>query len=259
MAKSDNASIVIEKVRKSIVTIQTEESIGTGFIADKRGIVITNAHVVGSAKRCKVTLFDKDELEGRVLLSYFSKDIAFIKIETEKSLHQARMPQERDYKIGDSVIAYGNPFGYENTVTKGIISALDREIQEVKYIQTDVAINPGNSGGPLLDMKGNVIGINTLKIADASGIGFAIPISDIMPLVRESLKKFKAVEHSRYCSNCGAYTETGEKWCSNCGSLLPESERRRKKETNKCPACGKTNTKKNEWCAYCGHKLTENK
>ncbi|MGE3062286.1 MAG: trypsin-like peptidase domain-containing protein [bacterium] len=259
MAKSDSVSSLIRRVRRFIVTIQTEESIGTGFIADRRGIVITNSHVVGSFKTCTVTLFDKETIEGKVLLSYFARDIAFIKIDTEKKIVQAKMPLTKTYAIGDSVIAYGNPFGYENTVTKGIISAVDREIQDIKYIQTDVAINPGNSGGPLLDMKGNVIGINTLKIADASGIGFAIPVSDIMPLVKESLLKFKAIENSRYCSNCGAYTESDEKWCLKCGTILPEIEHKHKKKTNKCEACGKTNLKKSRWCAFCGHKLTENR
>ncbi|MDD3804279.1 MAG: trypsin-like peptidase domain-containing protein [bacterium] len=258
MAKSDSLSALISKVSRFIVTIQTDESIGTGFIADKRGIVITNSHVVGNFKTCKVTLYDKDELEGRVLLSYFAKDIAFIKIETNKTLHQAKMPPVKTYAIGDSVIAYGNPFGYENTVTKGIISAIDREIQDIKYIQTDVAINPGNSGGPLLDMKGNVIGINTLKIADASGIGFAIPVSDIMPLVKESLKKFKTIENSRYCSNCGSYTESDEKWCSKCGTILPELEHKHKTKKRRCEACGKPISKKSSWCAFCGHKLPEN-
>mgnify|MGYP002399566761 CR=1 FL=1 len=257
MAKSDSISSVVAKVKKSIVTITTGESIGTGFIADKRGIVITNSHVIGNSDFCKVTLFDKSVLNGKVLLSYFNTDIAFVKIDSENPLHQAKMVVERSYAIGDTVIAYGNPLGFENTVTKGIISALDREIQGIKYIQTDVAINPGNSGGPLLNMDGQVIGINTLKIEDASGIGFAIPICDILGLVKESLKKFKSIEKSRYCSSCGSYTETDEKWCANCGTQLSDVKVKHKVSPNKCPACGKSNSKKNKWCAYCGHSLSE--
>ena len=259
MVKSDSISSVVKKIKKSIVTITTDENIGTGFIADKRGIVITNSHVIGNVKICGVALYDKEELEGRVLLSYFNTDIAFVKIDSTKPLRQAKMAIEKEYSIGDTVIAYGNPLGYENTVTKGIISALDREIQGIRYIQTDVAINPGNSGGPLLDMNGHVIGINTLKIADASGIGFAIPIYDILDIIKESLKKFKSIEKSRYCPSCGSYTETDEKWCAKCGAILSEVKQKHKTESNKCPACGKSNNKKNKWCAYCGHKLLENK
>lgn len=259
MAKSDSVSEIISRVRKSIVTIKTEDSLGTGFIADKKGIVITNSHVIGNAKNCIVTLYTKEELEGKVLLSYFSQDIAFVKIDSPKKLYQAKMTVDKDYAIGDAVIAYGNPLGYEDTVTKGIISALDREIQGIKYIQTDVAINPGNSGGPLIDTNGNVIGINTLKIADASGIGFAIPIHDILPLVRESLLKFKAIEKSRYCPTCGSYTESDEKWCAKCGAELPEAEQKHRVSNNKCSACGRVNSRKNKWCANCGHNLTESK
>ncbi len=158
---------------------------GSGFIIDKSGIILTNAHVVDSADKVTVTLKDGRQLEGTVRGADEVTDLAVVKINTGgKDLPVAPLGDSSAVQVGDWAIAVGNPLGLDNTVTLGIISTLRRSSTEVgvpnkrlDFIQTDAAINPGNSGGPLLNAAGEVIGINTAIRADAMGIGFAIPIN----------------------------------------------------------------------------------
>ena len=157
---------------------------GSGFITEKNGIVLTNAHVVSGADRVTVTLKDGREFEGIVKGTDEVTDLAVVKIEnTSGDLPIAPLGQSDSVRVGDWAIAVGNPVGLNNTVTLGIISTLTRSSAQVgipdkriDFLQTDAAINPGNSGGPLLNERGEVIGINTAIRPDANGIGFAIPI-----------------------------------------------------------------------------------
>uniref|UniRef100_A0A7C3J6F2 Trypsin-like serine protease n=1 Tax=candidate division WOR-3 bacterium TaxID=2052148 RepID=A0A7C3J6F2_UNCW3 len=253
--KSSSISNIIEKIKESIVVVKTDKNIGTGFIADTTGIVITNAHVVEDSTDCEIQMFDKKSYDAKVIESNFDMDIAFIKIISNRVFKKANVLKRKDYNVGDEVIAYGNPLGFENTVTKGIISALDREIGGIKYIQTDVPINPGNSGGPLVDKKGRIIGINTLKIADASGIGFAIPIIDIVPLINLTIKKYKLTPDSVYCNVCGHRNSSNSSWCEKCGAKLVENVEKVKNKNKKCPECGEKNPADAKWCKKCGHNL----
>lgn len=155
---------------------------GSGFILSADGRLITNAHVVEGAETVQVTLKDGRELVGEVLGVDPVTDVAVIKVDAE-NLPTVKLGQSATLNPGEWAIAIGNPLGLDNTVTVGIISALDRSSSEVgvpdkrvKFIQTDAAINPGNSGGPLLNAYGEVIGINTAIRANAQGLGFAIPI-----------------------------------------------------------------------------------
>jgi S1-C subfamily serine protease len=157
---------------------------GSGFIIDRDGIILTNAHVVDRADKVTVILKDGRSLEGKVQGVDPVTDLAVVKISGAKNLPIARLGDSDLVKVGDWAIAVGNPFGLDNTVTLGIVSTLKRASAAVgmtdkrlDFIQTDAAINPGNSGGPLLDAQGRVIGINTAIRADAMGIGFAIPIN----------------------------------------------------------------------------------
>ncbi len=158
---------------------------GSGFIIDKSGIILTNAHVVDNADKVTVTLKDGRQLQGTVRGADEVTDLAVVKIDTGgKDLPVAPLGDSSAVQVGDWAIALGNPLGLDNTVTLGIISTLRRSSTEVgvpnkrlDFIQTDAAINPGNSGGPLLNAYGEVIGINTAIRADAMGIGFAIPIN----------------------------------------------------------------------------------
>ena len=157
---------------------------GSGFIIDRAGIILTNAHVVDRADKVMVILKDGRSLEGKVQGVDPVTDLAVVKISGEKNLPTVQLGDSDVVKVGDWAIAVGNPFGLDNTVTLGIVSTLKRASATVgmtdkrlDFIQTDAAINPGNSGGPLLNGKGQVIGINTAIRADAMGIGFAIPIN----------------------------------------------------------------------------------
>jgi S1-C subfamily serine protease len=157
---------------------------GSGFIIDRDGIILTNAHVVDRADKVTVILKDGRSLEGKVQGVDPVTDLAVIRIKGAKDLPTAQLGDSDIVKVGDWAIAVGNPFGLDNTVTLGIVSTLKRASSTVgmtdkrlDFIQTDAAINPGNSGGPLLDAQGRVIGINTAIRADAMGIGFAIPIN----------------------------------------------------------------------------------
>jgi serine protease Do len=157
-----------------------QPSLGSGFIIDKEGYVVTNNHVIEGADQIKVKLKDEREFEAEVVGRDASTDIALLKIKTPRDLPVVNLGDSEVLKIGQWVVAIGSPFGLEHTVTAGIVSAKGRVIGSGPYddfIQTDASINPGNSGGPLLNMKGEVVGINTAIVASGTGIGFAIPIN----------------------------------------------------------------------------------
>ena len=153
--------------------------LGSGFIIDKDGYIVTNNHVVDGADTIKVVLKDETEYPAKVIGRDSVTDIALIKIEAKGNLPTVALGSSDDLKVGEWVTAIGSPFGLQYTVTAGIVSAKGRAIGSGPYddfIQTDASINPGNSGGPLINMKGEVVGINTMIIAGGQGIGFAIPI-----------------------------------------------------------------------------------
>lgn len=175
---------------------------GSGFIVDGDGIILTNAHVVDNASKVVVTLKDGRTFDGEVRGTDEVTDLAVVKIQTQgEKLPVASLGASHDLQVGDWAIAVGNPVGLDNTVTLGIISTLGRSAAQagipdkrVEFIQTDAAINPGNSGGPLLNARGEVIGINTAIRADATGIGFAIPIDQAKAL-QKTLAAGQKVPH----------------------------------------------------------------
>ena len=157
-----------------------QPSLGSGFIIDKEGFVVTNNHVIEDADQIKVKLGDDNEFDAEVVGRDPNTDLALLKIKTEADLPVLKLGDSDKLKIGQWVVAIGSPFGLERTVTAGIVSAKGRVIGSGPYddfIQTDASINPGNSGGPLLNLDGEVVGINTAIIASGTGIGFAIPIN----------------------------------------------------------------------------------
>ncbi|MFA6413279.1 MAG: DegQ family serine endoprotease [Syntrophales bacterium] len=157
-----------------------QQSLGSGFIISSDGYIFTNNHVVEHADKILVKLSDGREYEAKIIGKDAKTDIALIKIKPSESLPVAEIGDSDKLRVGDWVLAIGNPFGLEQTVTAGIVSAKGRVIGAGPYdnfIQTDASINPGNSGGPLFNMEGKVIGINTAIVAQGQGIGFAIPIS----------------------------------------------------------------------------------
>jgi len=157
-----------------------QKSLGSGFIISKDGYILTNNHVVEKATEIRVRLLNKEQFKAKVIGRDPKTDIALIKIKANHSLSAATLGDSDALRVGDWVIAIGNPFGLGHTVTVGIISAKERIIGAGPYdnfLQTDAAINPGNSGGPLVNLEGKVVGINTAIVAQAQGIGFAIPIN----------------------------------------------------------------------------------
>ena len=175
--------------------------LGSGFILDKSGVILTNAHVVDKADKVTVRLKDGRTFEGKVKGIDEVTDLAVVKINAGKDLPIAPLGSSNNVQVGDWAIAVGNPLGFDNTVTLGIVSTLKRSSAQVgisdkrlDFIQTDAAINPGNSGGPLLNGLGEVIGINTAIRADAMGIGFAIPI-DKAKAIAAQLQRDGKVPH----------------------------------------------------------------
>lgn len=183
--------------RQELVTGQ-----GSGFITDSNGIIMTNAHVVKNADQVKVTLKDGRIFTGEVKGYDELTDLAVVKIEPDQQgLPVAPLGDSDLVQVGDWAIAVGNPVGLNNTVTLGIISTIDRSSAQagapdkrLDFLQTDAAINPGNSGGPLLNSKGEVIGINTAIRPDAMGIGFAIPIN-VVKRLKDYLAQGQSVPH----------------------------------------------------------------
>lgn len=174
---------------------EIEQGTGSGFILSSNGRLLTNAHVVAGSSTVKVTLKDGQVFEGKVIGVDELTDIAVVKIEAE-NLPTATLGTAETLIPGEWAIAIGNPLGFDNTVTVGIISALDRSSSQVgipdkrvRFIQTDAAINPGNSGGPLLNVRGEVIGINTAIRTDAQGLGFAIPIEIAQRIAQQLFDK----------------------------------------------------------------------
>jgi serine protease Do len=168
-----------------------QRGVGSGFVMSREGYILTNNHVVEDAGQIKVKLANGKEYEGKIVGRDPKTDLALVKIEGVSDLHPLKLGNSEDLKVGSWVVAIGSPFGLEQTVTAGIVSAKGRVIGSGPYdnfIQTDASINPGNSGGPLINMKGEVVGINTAIIASGQGIGFAIPINmakEIAPQLQE--------------------------------------------------------------------------
>lgn len=174
---------------------QVRRGLGSGFIFNKDGLVLTNEHVVHGADKIKVIIQGQDEpLEAEVIGSDYAMDLAVLKLKGGKDLKTVPLGDSDQVRVGEWAVAVGNPFGLDHTVTVGVISAKGRPItiEDRHYkelIQTDAAINPGNSGGPLLNLKGEVIGINTAVDAGKQGIGFAIPINQVKEVLDQLIEK----------------------------------------------------------------------
>ncbi|MDR5695374.1 MAG: trypsin-like peptidase domain-containing protein [Armatimonadota bacterium] len=197
----------VEKVRPAVVNVNTltvtpdifgqlfpQEGAGSGVIVRPDGYILTNNHVVQNARRITVTLLSGKTLQGRIVGADPFSDLAVIKVDTREPLPAAELGTSSGLRVGQLAIAIGNPFGLGSTVTVGVVSALNRNIQlpnlvVENLIQTDAAINPGNSGGALVDSKGRVIGINTAIIREAQGIGFAIPIDTAKAIMQQLISR----------------------------------------------------------------------
>ncbi|NLX62538.1 MAG: trypsin-like serine protease [Tissierellia bacterium] len=193
-AISSVVGITIIQVQRQFIWETEVEGIGSGVIVDSNGYILTNSHVVadGKAKSINVLFENGDTADGRVLWSDPTLDIAIVKVDAT-NLPVADLGDSDSLEVGEIAVAIGNPLGlnFQRTVTAGVISGLNRSIRTQdgnvmeNLIQTDASINPGNSGGPLLNSRGEVIGINTAKVQTGEGLGFAIPINMIKPIIEE--------------------------------------------------------------------------
>jgi serine protease Do len=221
-AKEEKIADVVERVSKAVVNIRTEElpnretvaksggffkkffaqegeedveayeNIGSGVLLDPKGLIVTNEHLISKAVNIRVKLTNRQEYEASVIAADPELDIALLKVDDEKDLPFLRV-QKKGIRVGERTIVIGNPYGLASSVTMGVVSALGRnlKINNKIYgdlIQTDAAINPGSSGGALLDGEGNLMGIVTAIYEEGKGIGFAIPISDVMTMLSEFLE-----------------------------------------------------------------------
>jgi serine protease Do len=171
----------------------TAQSLGTGVIIDKDGFVVTNEHVLAGATQIRVGLSDGRQFDAELVGGDPASDLAVVRIKTKDALPTPKLGDSDGVMIGEGVIAIGNPFGLNSTVTTGVLSAQNRSIrgdgrEYHGFLQTDASINPGNSGGPLLNMDGEVIGINTAILGNAQGIGFAIPINRARRIVDDLIR-----------------------------------------------------------------------
>ncbi|MBI3003499.1 MAG: trypsin-like peptidase domain-containing protein, partial [candidate division NC10 bacterium] len=170
-----------------------QTSLGSGVIIDKRGFVLTNNHVIREADTILVRLADRREHPAQVIGQDPRTDVAVIRVETDRELPEAQLGDSDGLRVGEWAIAIGNPFGLNHTLTVGVVSATGRSdvgiTSQEDFIQTDASINPGNSGGPLLNVRGEVIGINTAIVASGQGIGFAIPINLARKIAQDLIRE----------------------------------------------------------------------
>jgi serine protease Do len=219
---------VVERVRGAVVNIHSERTVhgpaaeelfshapsqnringmGTGIIIDPRGYIITNQHVVEDVNVIRVRLSDGSTYNARVLTREQESDLSLLKIDASAPLPTMPLGTSSDVMVGETVIAIGNAYGYEHSVTVGVVSAIKRDVtlnKEISYkslIQTDASINPGNSGGPLLNINGELIGVNVAIRAGAQGIGFAIPVDSMIRVAADMIgaRKHQEVWHGLVC------------------------------------------------------------
>jgi len=187
----------------SLNVFEIPQGSGTGFVWDRRGHVVTNYHVVSGASALMVTMADQSEWEGTLVGIAPSKDLAVLRIDTPaKHLTPIVLGGAQHLRVGQHVYAIGNPFGLDQTLTKGVVSALGRELRSpsgrtiTNVVQTDASINPGNSGGPLLDSRGRLVGVNTAIYSPSganAGIGFAVPVDTVRWIVPQLIEHGKVI------------------------------------------------------------------
>ncbi|GAA3706514.1 hypothetical protein GCM10022224_085080 [Nonomuraea antimicrobica] len=189
-------SATAAQVLPSVVSVETRSSGGSGFVVDALGHILTNAHVVSGSSQVTVVLNDGSRLSADVIGADDDEDLAVLEVAYPGELTPATLGRSSDLSVGDEVLAIGSPLGLSGTVTAGIVSALDREVRlggsPRTAVQTDASINPGNSGGPLVNARGEVVGVNTAIAASRGGgnigIGFAIPIDRAAPVAERIIR-----------------------------------------------------------------------
>jgi serine protease Do len=264
---------LFEIVADTVVKIQTEDGSGSGVIIDPQGVITTNHHVIGDCSHVVVRLKDGTQLNGEVWRSYRDADLAFIKVSLKKSssfifsltsTQSTGLSCNRSPKVGETIFAVGHPLGLEHTLTRGIVSSAERDIQGAKYIQIDASINPGNSGGALYSAYAELLGINTMGFTDFQGLNFAIPATIIWQKYKELLDE-RNEGFVNYCNVCGN-TSKDDKYCTSCGASIqkPEVQASYKNVeakltanelTQVCASCGTPAAEGQKYCNVCGSQI----
>ena len=262
-----DAEALFEKVIDTVVGISDDGRLfGSGFFINNKGLIVTNRHVIGTANKVKVRLYGGSEQIGELIRSYKDIDLAFLRVPTKNNTSVATGTQAK-LKIGQGLFAIGHPMGLENTITQGIVSATNREISGTDYIQTDASVNPGNSGGPLFNNRAQVIGMNTMILSQAQGLGFALPIDLIKSRYRAIKQELAGVFTMEYCGICGKNSRDLH-YCEHCGVVLddvqPVSTINRKVLANlnvvpgiiePCAVCKSMVSYDETYCPFCGVTL----
>ncbi len=217
----------IDKFKESVIQISTPSGTGSGFYLKDYNLIVTNSHVVDGHKEVVIKAKNLKKEIARVFFDDPKYDLAFIKspildIDTPIKL------SDKDVEVRDRVVAIGHPYGLNYTTTEGIVSKTKRLLNDIEYIQTDAAINPGNSGGPLIDMDGDIVGVNTLIIQESNNLGFSLPVR----FVKEALDGYKSHEGKDVirCTSCNAFnleSDIEDDYCPNCGKKIEVSKQRR--------------------------------
>ena len=250
---------VHDSIKNAVVTIELPDgSGGSGFAVRADGVLATNRHVIAGHTRARVSFVDGNGTDAQVVQSFRDVDLAFLL--TEGPLRQVlSLHNGEQLRVGQEVFAVGNPLSLGHTLTKGVISALNRLEGGVHYIQTDTAINPGNSGGPLCDLHGQVIGMATRGYDTLEGLNFALPAS----VIRERLVLLPEKSEllgTLHCPVCGSVNEKGQ-YCGNCGADIASSAEEIVKSFEKymtletCPVCQTKAQHGQRHCGHCGASL----
>jgi len=237
-----NVEQVFERVAPAVVGVKAGPALGSGFFVDSRGLAVTNRHVVGAEPEVVLELASTIEVRGKVVRSLRSLDLAFVLADCDGECTALELAPAQTVKVGQEIIAIGHPRGLHNTVTRGIVSSLGRLIGGTHYLQTDAAINPGNSGGPLINERAQVVGVSTLILADAHGIGFALPADALGTAIADLRSRFDDLNRLRYCNICGNLNELDRKYCETCGDDFRgqpvELDRMRRSQKQKSAGAG---------------------
>ncbi len=250
-------SDIIAKMKDKIVVVKNpSRATGTGIVLDERGTIVTNSHVVEGALRVGIETNEGRSYIGKVVNSNAAVDFAFVICPDLKTTGHPVLSTRGSVSEGEDVIAIGHPYGFEFTVSKGIVSASKRELNGIRYIQTDVPINPGNSGGPLIDANGEILGINTWIISNAQSIAFAIPSSYLIEAYN-SLPPAEYLLSGYYCPSCGKIGREAGQYCGMCGAAARTEtpDAFIYENTGVCMQCKAQNECSAKYCAKCGAGL----
>ncbi|MEO0205781.1 MAG: trypsin-like peptidase domain-containing protein [candidate division WOR-3 bacterium] len=268
----DDISSIIDAIKESIVVIKLpNQGRGSGFFVNDKGLFITNKHTVELDTFVKTQLYNNQEVESTVVYADNDIDFAFCLANVNQS-RPIPLADSNTIKEGEPVVAIGHPYGYDFTVSKGIISCKKRTVKGINYIQTDVPINPGNSGGPLINAKGEAIGINTWVVGEADNMSFAIPVNSIKEILNHLNNIHSKLLEMYYCPVCGYLSDefiktTKAEYCKNCGAQKIEKKKEPAPESQEqpvqkvkvglkvCPKCKTSNDSSANFCKNCGTKF----